>query len=728
MRNSKTLEFMNNIINESEESNKDVKAEVLVDMYNFEDYTIRELISRLEQDYGLKFISKQKGPESGMYRLTVIGNIEDMESLIMGDTGTMPWDSVDELIENGIITIINKSEKLDEKINKDNVEINDKIRKSLRSKTEARKNEPELAKHGIEINYNSGQGTSMKGPNGRYLSDDRNTVYGPTKPGFNHTHKEYDDYYQDRAKDASNKLKKLQNMDRDDIIRKYNDRSTEEALATYKKDIEEARKNYEYYLDKGARNRKYTKNRRKEGHSSPLWRDNELDKNEFDSPVDKVDYLNYLTKKPTGYRGDDNGYAYNPADDMNKDIHDYEDLKYQVYSAENSLDFNKKYYPSKSDEELEADANEIRAKAEEEIERKKRDNDVNKENLRKKEERVKDLTNQKKNFVNNLKAKKANNQSGVNESEQLNEKRNPENDEANELIRQSLNDPEYAKNHASELKKHGIKYLKPKTDDTWYDTGALEGKEGRRLKIRTGHDAPWYRDINDAKNSVNTAVDIGYNPGSESYADDYSQKDRFADRNDLRQKTYVDSKAEYNKAKNNIKRQTTKVKNMEKKDKENDEWSNKTYQARKTLDKYEKTLKNGIQSTYKDTNKIHPDIDLKGFLNAKKHSDRPLPLEKDPKFKGSTWEDKNKIIDPANKDLDAYKRNKEEKRYLDDKKADNLKDDKRDQEDIAWRKQRAKEDKARRDKAYKKDEIAWKKENNKIQTKLNNYRKRMENK
>lgn len=607
--------------------------------------------------------------------------------------------------------IINESEKLDEKINKDNVEINDKIRKSLRSKTEARKNEPELAKHGIEINYNSGQGTSMKGPNGRYLSDDRNTVYGPTKPGFNYTHKEYDNYYQDRVKDVGSRLKKLQNMDRDDIIRKYNDRSTEEALAAHKKDVEGAKEDYEYYLDKGASNRKYTKNRRREGHSNPLWRDNELDKNEFDSPVDKVDYLNYLTKKPTGYRGDDNGYAYNPADDMNKDIRDYEELKHQVNSAEDSLDFNKRYYPSKSDEELEADANEIRAKAEEEIERKKRENDVNKENLRKKEERVKDLTNQKKNFVNNLKAKKANNQSGVNESEQLNEKRNPENDEANEIIRQSLNDPEYAKTHAQELRKHGIKYIPPEKGQE-RKGGALEGKQGRRLK---------QKDTYDFDNRVDSVTDISYRPYNQAYGDNYSQDDRDKDYNDLRQKTYEPSREKYNKAKKNIARQTTRVNNLRKKGETN--WTSED-----KLKDYQKTLKNGIQATYKNTKEIHPDTDLKGFLNAKKHSDRPLPLEKDPKFKGSTWEDKKKIIDPANKDLDTYKKNKEEKRYLDDKKADNLKYDKRDQEDIAWRKQRAKEDKAERDKDYKKDEIAWKKENNKIQTKLNNYRKRMENK
>ena len=47
----------------------------------------------------------------------------------------------------------------------------------------------------------------------------------------------------------------------------------------------------------------------------------------------------------------------------------------------------------------------------------------------------------------------------LNESQKLEEKRNPENDEANDLIRKSLSSDEFAKTHTTDLRKHGIKVI-----------------------------------------------------------------------------------------------------------------------------------------------------------------------------------------------------------------------------------------------------------------------------
>lgn len=230
--------------------------------------------------------------------------------------------------------LIEESEEvLEEKINKDNAEINEKILKALRGKRFARDLEPELNKHGIEVEYGPSQGTVLKGPNGKILADDRKGVYGPSIPGFNNTHAKPDRSYERWSKDYKNraeeyelKLKQLKDMDRDDIIRKYNDKTTEEAMAAHKADIERYEKWVEEYrgqearyaksdLNDRIRNREYRKQGHerdpRSGYSEPIRKDDAPEKfntqtRKYEksgmSSADKVDYLNYLTKEPTGYR------------------------------------------------------------------------------------------------------------------------------------------------------------------------------------------------------------------------------------------------------------------------------------------------------------------------------------------------------------------------------------------------------------------------------------------
>lgn len=312
-----------------------------------------------------------------------------------------------------LLNILNESETLNEKINKDNLEINNKIQRALRSKGEARKLEPELAKHGIKVNYDNSQGTTMVGPNGKRLSDDKNHVYGPSQAGFNNTHAKTDRSYERWSKDYGNraeeyelKLKQLKNMDRDDIIRKYNDKSTEEALKAHQAEIERIEKWAKDYRDD---EKKYAKSAlhdrirgreyRRTGHDSdpssnyshpidktdaPEKYNRETGKYEKSgmSSADKVDYLNYLTKKSTGYRKDGNKYwdgrAYNPADDMNKKLNQYKDLKSDEKRAKEHLDFENKYYGVKSDDELKADADKMRAEVEAKIKAAQEQNEKNK--------------------------------------------------------------------------------------------------------------------------------------------------------------------------------------------------------------------------------------------------------------------------------------------------------------------------------------------------------------
>lgn len=312
-----------------------------------------------------------------------------------------------------LLNILNESETLTEKINKDNLEINNKIQRALRSKGEARKLEPELAKHGIKVNYDNSQGTTMVGPNGKRLSDDKNHVYGPSQAGFNNTHAKTDRSYERWSKDYGNraeeyelKLKQLKNMDRDDIIRKYNDKSTEEALKAHQADIERIEKwakdyrdDEKKYANDDLRARQNVKKARRYGHkndpssnySHPIDKTDAPEKYNREtrkyeksgmSSADKVDYLTYLTKKPTGYRRTGNiyrsGSEYDPADDMNKNLNQYKDLKSDEKRAKEHLDFENKYYGVKSDDELKANADKMRAEVETKIKAAQEQNEKNK--------------------------------------------------------------------------------------------------------------------------------------------------------------------------------------------------------------------------------------------------------------------------------------------------------------------------------------------------------------
>lgn len=294
----------------------------------------------------------------------------------------------------------------------------------------------------------------------------------------------------------------------------------------------------------------------------------------------------------------------------------------------------------------------------------------------------------------------------LNESQKLEEKRNPENDEANDLIKKSLSSDEYAKTHATELRKHGIKYIPPEKD---WQTGALEGKQGRRLAVSNS----------DFKKDDVRKVTDRYN---DTYAKGYENTDTWKDETDLHQKTYAKSKEAIKNAKRNMTRQTNRVEKLNKAEKEN-KWAyeDKAIDARRKLRDYKETLEKGVKADYSDSDKIHPDADLKGFLNAKKHSDRPLPREKDPEYQRNG----GRVADPANKDVEDYKSLKSNKDYLNKEKERNKEYDAQDKERIEDMKKRAKEDKKRRDFHVKSAEKRINKVDKRINDKLDAFRKRM---
>ena len=330
-----------------------------------------------------------------------------------------------------------KYNKLEEKVNQENKEINELIGKALRSKATAREIEDKLKSYGITVDYDKGQGVSLIGPNGKRLSASTKEVYGPSRPGFNDTHKKTDNWYISTAykKSLANEkenLAKLKAMDRDDIIRKYNDKTTEEALAAHKEDIARSEKriaNYEKSVEEYESEIKYDndKNRRlkRAGHIVSISGDDST------MPKDKanstVDYLTYLTKN-NNYDRKNYRQSYIAGDYKNSNgnytgrngmpnetqrsetLKKYDRLKRDIeYSKNyvNNMTYDKdksynSYYAAMSDEDLEAKIQSMRDNLEKEIEKLRKDNQSNKDS---KQDAINDLKKKEKELEDFLKSK-----------------------------------------------------------------------------------------------------------------------------------------------------------------------------------------------------------------------------------------------------------------------------------------------------------------------------------
>lgn len=311
----------------------------------------------------------------------------------------------------------NESKILIEKVNQENYEMNQLIGKILRSKSLARKYEDELGKQGIKVDYDKRQGVTLIGPNGKELSSSTKEVFGPAKPGHNDTHKKPDSWYTSRLSDnikyrdrAQAELEKLQAMDRDDIIRKYNTVSTERALAAHAENIERQEQliaDYDKRIKDYENNVKYDKDStmrtKRAGHKGKVgFGDVEMFKQISN---DKVDYLNYLTKKnyekpygkyyPRSLVGDEkqhsegdfyydsNYYGKNGGpSERDERLKKYDDLKSNIDSAKDSVRRSSQgsdsYFGYKSDEELEAEIQKMRDDLEKRIEALKANNESRK--------------------------------------------------------------------------------------------------------------------------------------------------------------------------------------------------------------------------------------------------------------------------------------------------------------------------------------------------------------
>lgn len=338
---------------------------------------------------------------------------------------------------------------LTEKINQENKELNDIIGKVLRSKGLARKYEDLLKSKGITVNYDNPQGVTLTGANGRVLGASSKEVYGPHTPdsstdrydkdgyrrdadGHYQTDERPDTYYSEQLEKYKKELEDLKAMDRDDIIRAYADKSTDEALKAHKEKLDRYEQYVKDYEGRAAnadksykRSLKSAKNRRREA---------EYDRLRTSTPKEKadstVDYLNYLTKPKNDYmdkiRNHYKGYSdtrvkSNPGapyenDNPESDINKYKSLKNAVNNAQKEVNYRtagddgsyKYSSAAMTDEQLEAKIQSMRDELEKKIEELR---NSNKANSSSRDEYIKKLQDREKELDDFLKSK------GIRESE-----------------------------------------------------------------------------------------------------------------------------------------------------------------------------------------------------------------------------------------------------------------------------------------------------------------------
>ena len=331
---------------------------------------------------------------------------------------------------------------LQEKINQENKEINEIIGKALRSKTVARKYEDKFKELGITVDYSEPQGVILIGSNGKRLEASRDFIGGPSRPGQRGTHDKPLASYARYVKEDEKELEELKAMKRDDIIRKYSDLPSKEAL---KKHRDLIKRKEEELADDKRRKADYdqsSKKTRRQGHledpKTRSWN------KEFGKPFadTHVDYLNYLTKPNTGadYRDGKQMYAKktekstnwrgeedwdtvavetkNPVSNQKSDtVNKYNELKARINDAKSDVkwhtydpeDSTSSSYAAMTDKQLEKKIQKMRDDLEKQIEQLKKDNTKNSE---RRNEDIAEVKKREKELDDFLRAK------GVRESEE----------------------------------------------------------------------------------------------------------------------------------------------------------------------------------------------------------------------------------------------------------------------------------------------------------------------
>ena len=249
----------------------------------------------------------------------------------------------------------------------------------------------------------------------------------------------------------------------------------------------------------------------------------------------------------------------------------------------------------------------------------------------------------------------------------LTEAPNPDNAEANELIKSALKDAMFAINNTDKLKEIGIDVEvkkwhedEPATERNLHSV-YLVGPKGRKLSCNT---SGWRDGFNSSSDMTNTTKDWSTNH----------------EENTIEQRNYKQSRLEVSQAKQELPVLKKRLKLYERRYGKD---SSQYRELVKYIKKTEETIANGIKarqiSSYRST--PNENVDFKNYLDKEKVADRPKPY----------------VAPKMNPTVAAYKGAKAEEDYEAREEERNKKYDEEDAQRIADMAKRAAEEKSRRD-------------------------------
>lgn len=281
---------------------------------------------------------------------------------------------------------------------------------------------------------------------------------------------------------------------------------------------------------------------------------------------------------------------------------------------------------------------------------------------------------------------------------ELKEAPNPENAEANELIRKSLADWDVAIKNEKELSKYGISLDINKNQDTIYGVN-LVGKNGRKL---VAHRGMWH----------STPENIEYD---QPYDGDYKDAT-------LYQKSYTKSRSEYKDAVEELPRLKKRLNLYNRRYGEDSE---RTKELKDEIKKAQKIVDDGIQvqqavkknqwGGLDHTRAIHPDADLKGYLDSTKVKDR----EYDDNL---VYTRGDSYYNGKNKEVSKYEHMKSQEAYNKRQAEENKRRDAEDEERLERYRKSFAEEKANRDEYLQKDIDETRKERDAFNKRLEDFR------
>ena len=295
---------------------------------------------------------------------------------------------------------------------------------------------------------------------------------------------------------------------------------------------------------------------------------------------------------------------------------------------------------------------------------------------------------------------------------QIEEAANPENAEANALIRQALDDKKFAAEHKKDLEKLGLRvdvneYTKSDGTKEINDV-YLTGPNGRKLKSAY---FDWdSHSTGDFKPQDEAYKKDGVNQYDDSTGEYKNLKDLDHDFT-LSRRTYGDSKDQVSRAKDGLDRLKKRLSLYAKR------YGEDSYQYRKLKDDIEsreRIIARGVQPSYSENKS--KDVDYLNYLNKPLRSDRPQARKT---YRDGTERDK------ANELSMKYKKAKADRDYNDRQKAYNLERDREDEERVQDIIKRNKEEKDRRDYFTAKADKSIDKDFSDIAKRLDAYKKRI---